>query len=81
MCNGLTFMGTKQLRINDPEQIRSRVGIFLGKKINIVMVDNTVMFGVLKEVKSSEIILLNMRLKKISYPLAKIAEVYLDTKV
>jgi len=38
-------------------------------------------FGVLKDVSSTEILLLNMRLKKISYPLTKIAEVYLDTKV
>lgn len=74
-------MGTRQLRLSDPTQIRSRISNFLGKKINIVMMDNTVMFGVLKEVKSSEIILLNMRLKKISYPFAEIAEVYLDTKV
>lgn len=74
-------MGTKQLRLSDPEQIKSRIRNFLGKKINIVLLDNTVMFGELKEVNSSEILLLNMRLKKISYPLIKISEVYLDTKV
>jgi len=74
-------MGTRQLRLSDPAQIKSRISNFLGKKINIVMVDNTVMFGVLKEVKNSEIILLNMRLKKTSYPFTEIAEVYLDTKV
>ena len=72
-------MGTKQLRINDPEQIRSRVGIFLGKKINIVLQDNTVVFGELKRVNSTEIQLRNMRLKVVKYPFSEIAEIYIDS--
>jgi len=74
-------MGTRQLRLSDPAEIKSRISNFLGKKINIVLLDNTVMFGELKEVNSSGILLLNMRMKKITYPLTQIAEVYLDTKV
>jgi len=74
-------MGTRQLRLSDPDQIKSRIRNCLGKKISIVLADNVVVFGVLKDVSSTEILLLNMRLKKISYPLTKIAEVYLDTKV
>ena len=74
-------MGTKQLRLSDPQLIRSRIGSFLGKKINIVLFDNTVMFGELKQANDSEILLLNMRLKKIAYPLKDIAEIYLDTNV
>ena len=74
-------MGTRQLRLSGKDQIQRSIGNFLGKKINIVLLDNTVMFGELKEVTSSEILLLNMRQKKISYPFLKIAEVYMDTKV
>jgi len=72
-------MGTKQLRINDPEQIRSRVSIFIGKKINIVLQDNTVVFGELKRVNSTEIQLRNMRLKVVKYPFSEIAEIYIDS--
>jgi hypothetical protein len=74
-------MGTRQLRLSDKDQIQRGIRNFLGKKINIVLLDNTVMFGELKEVNSSEIFLLNMRQKKISYPFLNIAEVYMDTKV
>lgn len=72
-------MSTKQLRLNDPEQIQKSIKSLLGKKINIVLTDDTVVFGELKKVDTAEIQLLNMRLKKISYPFARIAEVYLDT--
>jgi len=74
-------MGTRQLRLSGKDQIQRSIRNFLGKKINIVLLDNTVMFGELKEVNGSEILLLNMRQKKISYPFLKIAEVYMDTKV
>ena len=72
-------MSTKQLRISDPEQIRSKASTFLGKKINIVLMDNTVVFGELKEVNSNEILLLNMRMKKVKYPFGSIAELYVDS--
>jgi hypothetical protein len=72
-------MSTKQLRLNDPELIQKSIKSLLGKKINIVLTDDTVVFGELKKVNTAEIQLLNMRLKKISYPFARIAEVYLDT--
>lgn len=72
-------MSTKQLRLNDPELIQKSIKSLVGKKINIVLTDDTVVFGELKKVYTAEIQLLNMRLKKISYPFARIAEVYLDT--
>lgn len=72
-------MGTKQLRISDPEQIKSKAGNFLGKKINIVLLDNTVVFGKLKEVNSNEILLLNMRMKKVKCPFSSISELYIDS--
>ena len=74
-------MRTRQLRLNDPIQIHSRIQEFVGKKINVVFTDRTVMFGELKKVNGSEIILLNMRLEKVRYPLKDIVEIYLDTIV
>ena len=57
------------------------MGEFLGKKINIVLMDNTVMFGELKKVNDAEIVLMNMRLENVKYPFDSIAEVYLDSIV
>mgnify|MGYP003575882800 FL=1 len=54
---------------------------FLGKKINIVLDDRTVMFGELKTANETSIVLRNMRLKNVSYPIQSIVEVYLDTQV
>jgi hypothetical protein len=69
----------KQLRISDPEQIKSKAGTFLGKKINIVLLDNTVVFGKLIEVSNTEVHLMNMRMKKVKYPYSSIAELYIDS--
>ncbi len=74
-------MSTKQLRVSDPNQFKNSMKPFLGKKINIVLLDNTVMFGILKEVTEKEILLVNMRSKLRRYPLNTIVEVYLDTVV
>lgn len=73
--------GTKQLRLSDIVQIKSRVRELLHKKINIVLKDNTVMFGELKEVNENGISLRNMRLKTIVYPFDQIAEIYFDILV
>lgn len=74
-------MRTRQLRLNDPDQIRRRIQDFLGKKINVVFSDRTVMFGELQKANGSEIILRNMRLEDIRYPLKNIVEIYLDAIV
>jgi hypothetical protein len=72
-------MGTKQLRISDREQIRNKAASFLGKKINIVLLDNTAVFGQLKEVNGNEILLQNMRMKNVKYPFNSIVELYIDS--
>lgn len=74
-------MSTKQLRLSDPAQIRNRIREFIGKKINIVLTDNTTQIGALEAVKGSSIVLRNMRLKKTEYPLTTISELYSDTIV
>ena len=73
-------MKTKQLRISDPQQIKSKAPTFLGKKINIVLVDNTAVFGTLSETNANEIVLINMRMKKVTYPFSSITEIYIDSK-
>jgi hypothetical protein len=74
-------MRTRQLRLNDSDQIRRRMPEFLGKKINIVLTDRTVMFGELKKVNETEIVLRNMRMEKTTYPFTNIVEIYLDSIV
>ena len=72
-------MRTKQLRLSDAVQIRERMREFVGKKINIVLTDNTAMFGELTGVNDAEIKLTNMRRKEMTYRIDAIAELYLDT--
>jgi len=74
-------MRTKQLRLINSDQIRRRMNEFIGKKINIVLNDRTVMFGELKNVNDTSIVLKNMRLENITYPIQSIVEIFLDTHV
>ena len=72
-------MGTRQLRISDPDQIRKRVQEFIGKSINIVLTNGMIMSGKLTAVRDAEIILQNMRLQKRPYALESISELYFDS--
>ena len=74
-------MRTKQLRLTNADQIRGRMNEFIGKKINIVLIDRTVMFGELKHVNDTSIVLRNMRLENVTYPIQSIVEIFLDTHV
>jgi hypothetical protein len=74
-------MRTKQLRLSDEVQIKTRLPEFVGKKVSIVFSDSTAVFGELIKVSVSEIVLLNMRLEKIKYPFNSISEIYFDTIV
>lgn len=72
---------TKQLRLSDPALIKARIKEFLGKKINIVLADNRVIIGELSDVGPLEIVLINMRLKKMRYSFNQLSEVYFDVLV
>ncbi len=74
-------MRTKQLRLIDSGEIRRRMPEFLGKKINVVFTDRTVMFGELSKITDAEIVLRNMRLETMKYPFQSIVEIYLDANV
>ena len=71
-------MRTRQLRLNDSNQIRHRIAEFIGKKISIVLNDRTVMFGELIKVNDTGIVLQNMRLENVKYSFKNIGEVYFD---
>jgi len=72
-------MGTKQLRINDAEQIRKRISEFIDKPISLVLTNGMIMSGKLTSVDASKVVVQNMRLKKIPYSFNQIAEIYFDS--
>ncbi len=71
-------MQKRQLRLSHPVIIRQRLAEFLGKKINIVQQDNTVIFGELTAVEHDQFTIKNMRLKKTTHLINDIYELYLD---
>ena len=72
---------TRQIRLSDREQFKKRLPEFIGKKINIVLQDKTVLLGELKTVNADKLVIKNMRLKKIPVSLQQITEIYFDTTV
>ncbi|HYC84302.1 MAG TPA: hypothetical protein VEB86_03730 [Chryseosolibacter sp.] len=72
-------MSTRQLRLNSQNEIRKRLTAFTGKKINIVLNDQTAMLATLTGFDGSVLQLKNMRLKKISIPVENVSEIYFDT--
>jgi hypothetical protein len=72
-------MSTKQLRLSDASQIRNRIPELVGKKINLVLTNNTVQTGTLESSTDAYISLRNMRLKKVEFSIKDIAEIYFDT--
>jgi hypothetical protein len=72
-------MSTRQLRLNNEEQIRKRLKDFTGNKINVVLRDKTVLLGELLSANDTSVELRNMRLKKFSLQLSDISEIYFDT--
>jgi hypothetical protein len=74
-------MSTKQQRISDAAQIKSRLGQLVGKKINLVLRNNTTQTGSVEMTTDSTVVVKNLRLKKFTYPFNDIAEIYFDTIV
>ncbi len=73
-------MVSRQLRLNTLEQMRNRLKEFIGRKINIVLSNRTVLFGELKSITDAELTFVNMRLDPVNLSLEDIAEVYVDSK-
>ena len=74
-------MSTKQLRLSDAVLIRSRIPDLVGKKINLVLTDQTVQTGILETATDVVITIRNMRQKKVAFAVKNIAEIYFDTIV
>ena len=73
-------MVTRQLRLNTPDQFQKRLKEFVGKKINIVLTNRTVLFGELRSITDTQLTAVNMRLDPFTLSLTEISEVYLDFK-
>ncbi|MFZ6012102.1 MAG: hypothetical protein ACOYXT_17305 [Bacteroidota bacterium] len=72
-------MSTRQTRLQGTH-LRERISDMVGKTINVVLLDNAVLTGKLQEVHPTEIVIQNMRLKKVPVSLNNIYEIYFDVK-
>lgn len=72
-------MGTRQQRLSDTSQIKTRLKDLVGKNITLILRDSTAQTGSVEAFANECVILRNMRLKKTEYSLSNIAEIYFDT--
>lgn len=75
-----TPMVTRQIRLSTLEQMQKRLKEFIGRKINIVLSNRTVLLGELKRADDTSLTFANMRLESFTLSLKDINEVYLDFK-
>ncbi|HEX5167907.1 MAG TPA: hypothetical protein VFW11_01950 [Cyclobacteriaceae bacterium] len=78
MLTHTTIVSKKQIRILDQAILKERLPEFLNKKVNLILKDNTVVFGELKKIEDHALHVTNMRLKKIKLPLESIVEFFTD---
>lgn len=70
----------RQIRLSTVEQIQKRLKEFTGRKINIVLRNRKVLFGIVKNLENDQLTFLNMRQEPVVLSLNDISEVYLDTR-
>ena len=71
-------MQKRLLRLSTQTQIRQQVAAFVGKKINIVLNNNTVVLAELLKFSDAELSVQNMRRQKLSVAFADIYEIIID---
>ena len=71
-------MSTRQQRLTSTSQIQKKIDQLVGKKINLVLSNGTVVFGRLDNANAEVLTMENGRLKKINYPFSEISELYFD---
>jgi hypothetical protein len=71
-------MQKRLLRLSTQIQIRQQITGFVGKKINIVLNDNTVVLVELLRFSEAELWVQNMRGQKLSVPFRDIYEIIID---
>lgn len=70
----------RQIRLSSLEQIQKRIKDLMGKKINIVLGNRTVLFGELKNADDTRLTFVNMRREPVTLLLREISEIYMDFK-
>ena len=73
-------MKTRQLRLNEEGEIRRRTREMIGKELNVVLRDRTVILGQVDRVNETSLIIKNLRGKNQSFEFSNISEIYFDTK-
>ena len=73
-----TSLSKKQLRITNLSTVSSFVPKFVNRVVTLILTDNTTVFGHLIGEAPEGLILQNMRGKKITFPIEKIAEIFAD---
>lgn len=71
-------MSKKQIRISDPHEIKKRMNEFLNRDVSLVMKDNTVIYGILREAGGNTVTVSNMRRRKMTFFSDQISELYSD---
>jgi hypothetical protein len=71
-------MQKRLLRLSTQTQIRQHVTGFVGKKINIVLTDNTVVLAELLKFSETKLLVQNMRGQKLSVTFNDIYEILID---
>ena len=71
-------MSKKQIRIWGADEVRKQLPALKNRSVNLVLRNNTVVFGILDEVRDDNVIVSNMRKKKMSVALNTIVEAYTD---
>ncbi|MBL7834256.1 MAG: hypothetical protein JNK18_09885 [Cyclobacteriaceae bacterium] len=71
-------MQKRLLRLGTSAQIRKELARFTGKKINIVLTDNTVVLAELLTFADKELAVRNMRGQKLTVAIADIDEIIID---
>lgn len=74
-------MSIRQIRLNEIEQIKSRVREFQGKRIQVILSNNTSAYVELKSVEPHGIIVENRRFKRKLLPFETITEIYFDQQI
>ncbi|MFO7256386.1 MAG: hypothetical protein DIU61_001750 [Bacteroidota bacterium] len=71
-------MSKKQIRISGADEVRKRLPNLTRRSVNLVLRNNTVVFGILDEVRDDHVVVSNMRKKKMRVAFDTIVEAYTD---
>ena len=71
-------MSIRQQRVDSIDKIKGKIGELKGKKITLVLSNNTSVLGELKEVSTDDVVLMNGRLRNNRFSFKEIKELYFD---